>query len=107
MSWEKCVGLERRRLQRASAVLVCAAYAATHDMEGDYGDVMSVVASIIDHVVNSLDTVQVNRTAEARAVVAGLHQAAQACTPEQAELRTRLEQAAQTIDQLLEVHPTL
>ena len=107
MKLEQRVALERRRLQRASAILLCASFAATHDHEGDYGDVMHTVASMIDHVVNALDTVEMNRTGEARAVIAGLHDAAEACTTEQAALRTRLEQAAHVIDQLLEVHPSL
>lgn len=47
---------ERRRLQKVSAILTCAVWAANHDVEADYGDVLSAVRELVDQAVVALDT---------------------------------------------------
>lgn len=53
---------ERRRLQKASAVLACLVYSANHDAPDiDAGDVASVVRDLIDRAVLALDAVDLQR----------------------------------------------
>lgn len=52
---------ERRRLQRASAVLRCLVYAANHDAPGiDCGDVARVALKLIERALDALDVVKLS-----------------------------------------------
>lgn len=56
------IEVERRRLQKASAVLACLIYAVNHDEPGiDPGDVASVTRELIDRAVLALDIVVLQR----------------------------------------------
>lgn len=55
---------ERRRLQKASAVLGCLVYSATYDAPGiDCGDVACVALDLVVQAVNALDIVELRREA--------------------------------------------
>lgn len=55
------IDTQRRRLQKAQAILICAVHASIHDLEADYGDIMSVAVDLIDDAVNALDSVELYR----------------------------------------------
>ena len=55
------IDTQRRRLQKAQAILICAVHASIHDSEADYGDIMSVAVDLIDDAVNALDSVELYR----------------------------------------------
>lgn len=55
------IDTQRRRLQKAQAILICAVHACIHDLEADYGDIMSVAVDLIDEAVNALDSVELYR----------------------------------------------
>lgn len=57
------IDTQRRRLQKAQAILICAVHASMYDLEADYGDIMSVVVDLIDDAVNALDSVELYRDA--------------------------------------------
>lgn len=61
MSVQDRIDAERRRLQRAQAILICATWAANHDVESDYGDVMAAVNDMIEEAVDALDSVNLDR----------------------------------------------
>lgn len=52
---------ERRRLQRARAILVAAQQSAMHGAECDYCDIMAVATDLIDAAVEALDSVALRR----------------------------------------------
>lgn len=52
---------ERRRLQKANAIMICAMWAARHDVEADYDDVFDAVIDMVDHAVDALDSVELYR----------------------------------------------
>jgi hypothetical protein len=55
---------ERQQLQKASAVLGCLVYSATHDADGiDYDDVARVALDPVVRAVDALDIVQLQRKA--------------------------------------------
>jgi hypothetical protein len=56
MTVEGLIVEERRRLQRVHAILTCAIWAANHDVEADYADVMATVAEIIAVSIAALDS---------------------------------------------------
>lgn len=55
------IDTERRRLQQAHAILICAVTAAMEDVEVDYSDVMRVVSDMIEAAVDQLDSVVLGR----------------------------------------------
>lgn len=52
---------QRRKLQKAQAILICAVHASIHDLAADYGDIMSVVVDMIDDVIVATDSVELYR----------------------------------------------
>lgn len=58
MTPQQRIDAQRRRLQKAQAILVCAVHACIHDLEADYGDIMSVAVDLIDEAVNALDSLE-------------------------------------------------
>lgn len=54
---------ERLRLQKASALLACLAFAANHDANIDAGSIAAVVSDLIDLTLERLDSVTLSQAA--------------------------------------------
>jgi hypothetical protein len=61
MNAQQRIEAQRRKLQKAQAILVCAVHASNHDVEADYGDIMSAVVDMIDEVIAALDSIELAR----------------------------------------------
>lgn len=64
MSTQERIDAQRRKLQQAHAILSVASFAASHDVEADYGDVMAVVAEMVEAAVHALDSVELARSGD-------------------------------------------
>src|SRR5262245_42428260 len=90
---------QRRRLQQAHAILICAAHSDEQASdEYDYRDVLLVVAEMVVSTASSLEA-PIDRSREGVAIAVGLRATAEACNDDQVPLRERLLQAARYIEE--------